>query len=154
MPRPGQISWRSVGLTARAVKMALFPNSRRKRQEGATQRVGNHSGEEAPSPQGKTLQQYRWEQHVNFIQAQEEKRGGPRRRNTSVHDTPKRRPNPPPAKPDRATLPPRTGKDSKCRERAQAAGSILLAGLQDISEEGTSQNPPLETGQWMSAWEN
>ena len=51
MSPTGQISWRSVGLTARAVKRALYPNSRRKRQEGPAQRVGAyHSGGNASHP--------------------------------------------------------------------------------------------------------
>ena len=50
MPQLGQISWRAVGLTARAVKAATYPNSRRRRQDGTSKRVGLVQGGKVPLP--------------------------------------------------------------------------------------------------------
>lgn len=106
------------------------------------------------SKHGLTLQQYRWEHHLSFIREQEEQRTGPRRRNSSVHDTPKRRPNPPPTRVGRAgAAPPPLGRreENRCQERARAAGRIILDGLQEVPEERLEKNRPLDTSQWMSA---
>ena len=133
--QPGQSKWPSTPTHAASGKKDPLSEL-----EHTTQ------GETHPT-RGLTIQQVRWEQHLAFIQKKEEQRMGPE---APVNETPRRRPRPSPAIENLAALPPSTGQASKCQERARAAGSVVLQGLQEIPEE-QNQNPPLRTSQWMAA---
>lgn len=147
----GQISWRAVGLTARAAKAAVYPNSRRKRQEGATGRVGILQLGVKAWPNPTAVQ-------VGTSPEFYPGTGGTKNRSQEKELVSARYPQeeaqPTPYKGRRCwCCPPPLGRreENRCQERARAAGRIILDGLQEVPEERLEKNRPLDTSQWMSA---